>query len=208
MDRYASTIYTVFWIALCVSALIVCVRNPDICPMWKSTYRRFLFVQWKWITAFIGGLCLTLMAPYTGDPTWDYIDASFMAVLTFLTAPWAVGVLYRAFRRMSSAPQIFVASCVWLFTASWSYDLYLLIRDGRYPVTWLTNLFASSSLYAFAGLLWNLEWRSSSGLSLAFKYQDWPSTPLPGQFRKVWRIAILIMGFIIVLLAPFVLQPR
>jgi hypothetical protein len=56
-----------------------------------------------------------------------------------------------------------VALCLWLFSASWSYDLYLLLRDGSYPVTWLANLFASSLLYLSAGLFWNLHWTARTG---------------------------------------------
>jgi len=41
---------------------------------------------------------MVALAPYSGDPTWDYADAAFMCILTYITAPWAVGVLYR-FRR-------------------------------------------------------------------------------------------------------------
>ena len=36
---------------------------------------------------------ITLIAPYSGDPTWDYVDSVFMSVLAFATAPWVVGRL-------------------------------------------------------------------------------------------------------------------
>lgn len=66
----------------------------------------------------------------TSDPTWDYVDAAFMSVLAFATAPWALGTLYGAVRGRATPEQIYVAVCVWLFSVSWSYDLYLLCRDG------------------------------------------------------------------------------
>jgi len=37
--------------------------------------------------------------------------------------------------------------CVWLFSASWFYDLYIVLRDGSYSPYWLPNLFLSSILY-------------------------------------------------------------
>ncbi len=61
---------------------------------------------------------ITLIAPYTGDPTWDYVDALFMSVLAFTTAPWTVGALYRVVQRKLPAQQGFVAFCVWMFSAS------------------------------------------------------------------------------------------
>jgi hypothetical protein len=59
-----------------------------------------------------------------------------------------------------------MAACLWLFSASWSYDLYRFARDGQYPATWSENLLASSILYALAGLLWNLEWATERGMTL------------------------------------------
>ena len=100
-----------------------------------------------------------MIAPYTGDPTWDYFDALMMSVLTFTTAPWAVGTLYRALRRKADVAQAYVALCALLFSASWCYDIYLVFRDGIYPATWRANFAASSILYLLAGMLWSLEWR-------------------------------------------------
>ena len=75
---------------------------------------RYLFRATTWIT---------LIAPYTGDPTWDYFDALFMSVLAFTTAPWTVGTLYRVVQSQLPARQGFVAFGVGMFSASWSYDL-------------------------------------------------------------------------------------
>jgi hypothetical protein len=76
-----------------------------------------------------------------------------MSALTFATAPWSVGVLYLAARGQAPRWKAFVAVCCWLFSASWSYDLYLVLRDGYYPLAWWSNLVLSSCLYASAGLL-------------------------------------------------------
>jgi hypothetical protein len=75
-----------------------------------------------------------------------------MSVLAFTTAPWVVGTLYLGVQRRVSWAHVYIAICLWLFSASWSYDLYLVIRDGAYPNTWLANLFASSVLYMRWGL--------------------------------------------------------
>ncbi|MBF0501366.1 MAG: hypothetical protein HQM09_14595 [Candidatus Riflebacteria bacterium] len=149
-------------------------RQPRPC-LFSRNYRDFLFVQWKVVTFFCSATLLALVAPYTGDPTWDYFDAGFMAVLTYFTAPWAVGTLYRFVRgRESVFPMLFAIVC-WMFSASWSYDLYLLIKQGQYPITWFANIGASSSLYLSAGLFWNLRWRESEGASFSFMHDVWPA---------------------------------
>ncbi|MBC3918102.1 hypothetical protein H8L32_11490 [Undibacterium sp. CY18W] len=38
---------------------------------------------------------------------------------------------------------------MWMFSASWCYDLYLLLRDGVYPLTWEANIYAPSVMYFF-----------------------------------------------------------
>ena len=130
------------------------------------------------------GVALTGMvalAPYSGDPTWDYADAAFMCILTYITAPWAVGVLYRFRRFHPDLKAVYVALCLWLFSASWSYDLYILLRDGVYPATWSSNLILSSILYWAAGCLWSLT-GSASGVTFAFR--------LPGWFQEDQRIPL------------------
>jgi len=42
---------------------------------------------------------IVILAPYTGDPTWDYFDAAFMSILTYITAPWSVGTLFRFLKK-------------------------------------------------------------------------------------------------------------
>ena len=69
------------------------------------------------------------------------------AYFRFLGAPWSSGTLYLAFRGRSGFRQAYVAFCLWMFSASWSYDLYILLRDGEYPNTWLPNIAAASILY-------------------------------------------------------------
>lgn len=187
--------YIVAWVSACVIALAIFLRHRQSFALTCGDYWRFLCMPWKVITFFIAGIGMTVVAPYTGDITWDYVDASVMSILCFLTAPWAVGVLYKAARRELPLRQAYVAACIWLFTASWFYDTWLLIRDGEYPVTmWWPNLMASSGLYAMGGLFWNLHWSPQRGTIFAFMESDWPSATAEPVFRRVvWLGAVFMV---------------
>jgi hypothetical protein len=149
------------------------------------------------------------IAPYSGDPTWDYFDAFFMAVLTYLTAPWSIGALYKVIRRELQIKQAIVAICIWMFTASWSYDLYILLRDGAYPITWYSNIFASSVLYILAGMFWNLDWIKGKGIIFSFMEKDWPAVSSDSVFTKILCIAVPIMMLVTFLFVYFFLiQPK
>ncbi|HXF65089.1 MAG TPA: hypothetical protein VNK67_00115 [Burkholderiales bacterium] len=197
-------IYLAAWMVACLAAIAVFWRRRRAFAVSHATYWRFLFVPWKVITFAIAALGITLIAPYTGDPTWDHFDAAFMSVLTYLTAPWAVGAIYLSLRGRLPAFQAYAAACAWLFSASWSYDLYLLLRDGHYPGTWLPNLFASSVLYVAAGLLWNLDWRAGKGVVFAFTEPGWPAPPEAGAFRRIVWYALPFMIIAAVAILSFV----
>jgi hypothetical protein len=110
-----------------------------------------------------------------------------MSLFTFLGAPWVIGTFYLCAKRQTGWKQVYVAFCLWMFSASWSYDIYLVFRDGAYPITWLPNIFASSVLYISAGLLWNLDWRPGRGTTFSFQESDWPSaSPAPVFARLFW----------------------
>ena len=94
---------------------------------------------------------------------------------------------------------------VWMFSASWSYDPYLVIRDGYYPSTWFSNIFASSALYILAGLLWNLDWREGRGVIFSFMLDAWPSSSTHVNFQKVLLFAVPIMAFVTFLILFFFL---
>ncbi|MDR2637056.1 MAG: hypothetical protein LBB55_01815, partial [Zoogloeaceae bacterium] len=180
------TVYPLCWGTACLIAIWVFLRRLGTWEITRRAYWRFLLQPWKVATFAIAALGLIWIAPYTNDITWDYVDAAFMSVLAFATAPWAVGVLYKAMRGWRDCVAAYVAACVWMFSASWSYDLYLLLRDGDYPGTWAANIGASSILYVCAGLLWNLEYRSGRGVIFAFMDEAWPSG---WKQTAVWRIA-------------------
>lgn len=185
--------YLATWLLLCVIAVTLVARHPDKFSLTSATYRRFLLVRWKVATFLIAAIGITIIAPYTGDPMWDYVDASVMAVLTFASAPWSVGTLYLSIRGRATVVQAYVAACAWMFSASWSYDLYLLWRDGHYTDMWLVNIPASSILYLCAGLMWNLDWREGRGTTFSFVEPDWFQVQGGAKFMKLFWVALPFM---------------
>lgn len=202
------TAYMVFWTGACTAALMICLRNRAAYPIFQADYWKFLLAPWKVAIFIIAAVGITLMAPYTDDPTWDYFDAFGMSVLTFMTAPWAIGTFYRAARRMAPLRDVFVPLCAMLFSASWFYDFYLLLRDGSYPDTWLPNLFASSFIYILAGLLWNLDWKEGRGVIFSFMAGQWPSTRNPVSGMKILWFALPFIGIVAVLFLQFIWPKR
>jgi hypothetical protein len=196
--------YLAAWSIFCAVAFFGFLRSPKSYSITSAAYWRFLRAPWKLATFAVAAGGLILIAPYTGDPTWDYADAAFMAVLTFATAPWSVGTLYLSIRRRKFDRQTMLAICLWMFSASWSYDLYLLLRDGYYPHTWLPNIFASSTLYCSAGLLWNLDWRAQRGVTFSFLETDWLAASSSGAFRKIIWFALPFMLLAAVAILSFV----
>lgn len=171
----------------------------------QRRYWDFLRTGWKLVTFAIAATAMTIMAPYTGDPTWDYIDALVMSVLTFLTAPWAVGVLYLALKRQVSPLHVYIAACVWMFSVSWFYDVYILLRNGYYPPTWLANIVLSSILYFAAGLMWNLQRVPGRGVVFGFMAPGWPEPGNEIGFGRVAWFALPIMLLVTMMIAPFLI---
>lgn len=186
--------YVGTWGAACLIAAAMVLWNPRAYSITSRDYLRFLGVPWKLATFAIAGIGMTVVAPYTVDPTWDYYDAAFMSLLTFLTAPWSTGTLYLSLRGRAEFKQAYVAVCLWMFSASWSYDLYILLRDGEYPNTWLPNIPASSVLYLSAGLLWNLDWRTGRGATFSFQEPAWPGVAPGAEFGRLIWIALPFMA--------------
>lgn len=197
-------IYIFGWIVICFSAICLCTRHRSHYAFLHRNYWVFLLKPWKVITFTIAAAFLTLVAPYTRDHTWDYYDTSLMSILTFLTAPWAVGIFYRFREGKAQFKQLFVAFCVWMFSASWSYDSYMYFREGRYPPTWLPNIVLSSILYACAGLLWSLDWTKEKGVFMSFKEGNWPTKSIGLVFHKIF-VATIPYALVVVLLCALVI---
>lgn len=197
--------YTLGWLVCCNVAAVLVLRQWGSFKLLFIGYRRLQSEPWKLFTGIIATIGLTIIAPYTGDPTWDYTDALFMSLLTYTTAPWVVAILYRSVRRQASLQQLYVALCLWLFSASWSYDIYIWLRDGYYPQTWTSNLVASSFLYLMGGLVWSLEWRPGIGMAFSYTRNNWPQPSVPTPFGRIAWIALPIMLVVAALLIRFLL---
>jgi len=198
--------YLVTWITIFLISIVLLFKSPKNFSICTAHYWKFLFKPWKVVTFIIAATGITLVAPYTGDPTWDYADALFMSILTFTTAPWVVGTLYSGILKKSTFQNIYVAICFWLFSASWSYDLYLLVRDGHYPETWSANLGASSILYLLGGMFWNLIWSSEKGISFAFLSNSWLADDTQTNFKNVLWMALPFMIFATILVFYFLID--
>jgi hypothetical protein len=144
---------------------------------------------------------------YTNDETWDFGTGSGMAILTFLTAPWAIGLIYQVLIGRRPLRYLVVALALLLFSSSWFYDGYLLWRDGFYTRRWAGNLMLSPFIYVAAGLLWNLEAKDSwdfhdqRSFRFSFVRADWPSRPIDTRFGPLLLVSIpfiLVAAFVLV----------
>jgi hypothetical protein len=194
--------YTFLWITACLAALVMVWRDPGKFAFTGAQYYRFLCKPWKLAVFALGFSFVTFIAPYSGDCTWDYVDGSVMSVLTFLTAPWAVGIFYDVRRRPGSVsfPLVFVACCVWMFSLSWFYDLYVFLRYHYYPPTWASNIVLSSMLYGSGGLLWNLDWSRERGVFFSFtsaedsRFVVSSGRVFPHLLRKAWIYIAVVLA--------------
>lgn len=197
--------YIAAWAMACLVALALFLRQPAAFAIGRRAYWHFLAQPWKLATFVAAAALITVVAPYTGDHTWDYVDALFMSVLCFATSAWVVATLFFAARGRTSWKEAYVAVCAWLFSASWSYDIYLVWRDGDYPITWFANLLASSVIYLAAGCFWNLEWQRGRGVIFSFMRDGWPSRPADSSFlRLLGYAAVFALPVVMAVLIFFV----
>ena len=123
-----------------------------------------------------------------------------MSALTFLSAPWCLGLLYQVVVGRRRRRYLVVAAALLLFSSSWFYDGYLLLRDGSYTTRWWSNLMLSPVIYLAAGFLWNLEAWGRFGVRLGFMRPEWPHRPEDRRF-----LPVLLMSIPVILIAGFVL---
>jgi hypothetical protein len=175
-------------------------------PEWHE-YLSFLSVPWKLCLFAPAFLFVTFAGRYTNDESWDVMTGSGMALLTFLTAPWAIGLIYQVLTGRRPWRYLIVALALLLFSSSWFYDAYLLWRDGVYTPRWWENLILSPVIYVAAGLLWNLEAKESGdfgeqpGFRLSFVREDWPKRPADTRFGPIIFVSIpfiVIAAFVLV----------
>jgi len=196
-------LYIIGWSTACFVALFLLIKGWKSFALSRKEYWCLLLKPWRVSTFIIACSGMIVIAPYSGDPTWDYFDAFFMSVLTYLTAPWALGAIVNVVKRKLEPSQAFVALCFWMFSASWSYDLYLVLRDGYYPITWFSNIFASSVLYISAGLFWSLDWIPGRGVTFAFLEDGWPYSTSESSFPKIVWFALPFMALVSFLIIYF-----
>jgi hypothetical protein len=202
--------YIALWTSFCFVAVLIMVWDlKRLVPEWRE-YWRFLCVPWK-LSLFVPAFFfVTFAGRLTDDETWDWVTGSGMAILTFLTAPWAVGLIYQVFVGRRPVRYLVVALALLLFSSSWFYDGYLLWRDGTYTTRWAGNLILSPFIYTAAGLLWNLEAKESKGIHddssfrLSFLRTDWPSRPVDTRFGPLVFVSIPFILIAVFILVGFV----
>ncbi len=204
MPLAIARLYMAAWAAAVLFGLGVFVLRGKRFAIARRAYWVGLSRPWRLATFAAALAGIVLVAPKTGDPTWDHVDAAFMAILTYFTAPWTLGVLART-RRVSRA-ELYVAACTWLFSASFSYDLYIFLRDHAYPRTWWSNLIVSSGLYGLGGAMWSLRGRPGASPSFAFQRDDWPASLADGDTRSLLPYIAVFMLAVVGILSPFLVE--
>lgn len=217
MSLEAARRYIVAWSSALLIALVIAVARGRSFAIARPEYWRARVTGWKLFLFVVAAGGMMIMAPRSGDPTWDWVDAGFMALFTYLTAPWTLGLFVRAARtRRLPWAEAWVALVTWLFSASWSYDAYVFVRDagsfrdawtrGFYPLSWSSNLVASSFLYALGGACFSLSQPiavTRLGVTFSFLEPDWPAER-PASIRRIGPIALGFVLLVCALLGPFV----
>lgn len=197
-------LYLAAWVAAVAAFVIAVSRSRSHHGLITAGYRRFLFARWKLATFAAATTVVTVAGHWSGDPTWDDVDSILISTSTFLLAPWSVGVLWRSLRTRRATTRTATAAIAF-FIPCWTYDAYILMRDGAYPLTWWSNLMASGSITAMAGMFWNLEWREGVGATFAFSWDPWPDDR-PQEFRRLLPVAALISAPVVGIIALFVVN--
>lgn len=209
MTDSLARVYIVSWSTLLAAALFLSLLRRNSMELFTRGYAGFIFQPWKIVTFLISYAALMLAAPHSGDITWDYMNTTFISILTFTGSPWVTGVMYRTIRREIPIYKSYIALCLWLFSANWSYDLYFYIRYQRYPDTWLINIALSGIVYFAAGIFWNIAYNKKRGAYFAFTEQDWPA----GDADKKNYLKMLVLGWpfallFLLLIALFILDQQ
>jgi hypothetical protein len=189
-----------FWMSFCFLAVCISLIDWKKNPFEWKDYFRFLCVPWKLVIFIPALLFVSFAGRFTNDETWDIISGSGMSILTFLTAPLALGLLYQVLKGKRPIRYVIVSIALCLFSSSWFYDGYLYLRDGHYTSRWFGNFLLSPIIYIAAGLLWNLEARENGRIYLSFLRSDWPKPPLNRSF-----LPLLLVSIPLILIAAFVL---
>lgn len=188
-------VYLAIWTTATVAAIVVVLHDPRIVSEAKS-YLIYIMMPWKIAVLIPAALFVTFAGQFAFDDTWDLVTGGGMSVLTYMTAPWAVGTVFLFATGQRRLRDALIALVACLFSASWFYDGWLLYRDGYYSPMWLPNLLLSPFLYVAAGILWNLELDSDGKPLFGFFRYDWPTPPTSKQVNG--RLAMVCLPPIVV----------
>jgi len=193
--------YVASWSTACLAATVTACLDGRRLIRDAAPYAGFLLVPWKLATFAPAFLFVTFAGRFAYDDTWDTVTGGGMSLLTFATAPWAVGAAWLGASGHRPRRDIALAAVACLFSASWSYDGYLLWRDGSYGGLWLPNLLVSPVLYMAAGLMWNLEAAPDGKATFAFLQPGWPGrgTPGTGLAWLAWTLPFVVSAAAVLL---------
>ncbi|MCS4088520.1 hypothetical protein [Rhizobium sp. BK176] len=192
---YPFLVYLVIWIAVSAAVFVGAAMDRRIRSEMRA-YLGFLCMPWKIAVLVPAALFVTFAGQFAFDDTWDVVTGGGMSLLTYMTAPWAVGMSYLVATGRRPLRHAFIALVACLFSASWFYDGWLLLRDGHYTPMWLPNLLLSPFLYVAGGALWNLEADAEGKPIFGFFRKDWPAPPKPPQVGR--RLAMVCLPPIMV----------
>ena len=201
MYHFNTNVYMFCWIILFVYALHLSLVYKI--SLYSKEYFKYITHKWK-VWLFILATCfITALAPISGDPTWDYVDSIFMSTLTYLTAPWAIGTIYKTLKTKKNYAVMYVAVCFAMFSSSWSYDAWMLYVLGMYPLTWVSNIPLSLGMYVLAGMVWNLSWVKNEGVVFAFRKTNW--LKMDSQFKYLWGYVSVLSSVVFIELTSFII---
>lgn len=183
-------IYLTLWMSAVCFSTFIALRNRKECLIFHRSYLQFITERWKVVTFIMATSLVTLAAPYSGDVTWDVPDSLIISLVTYYFAPWSIAIIYKSLRSKRRNLRSLV-EMIYIFIPCWTYDLYILIRDGTYPPTWLHNIPITFGITVLAGLFWNLYYREDVGLTFAFKFDNWPLLAAT-RFRDVFWPCVLL----------------
>lgn len=202
--------YVAGWIGFCLVGVGILVNDRERAWDELQRYWAYLTMPWKLAIFLPAFLFVTFAGRFTDDETWDVITGGGMSALTFFTAPWCLGMVYQVLAGRRPLRYLVVAAGLMLFSSSWFYDGYLLLRDGSYTTRWWSNLMLSPIIYVAAGFLWNLEARGRFGARLGFVRGDWPTRPSDGRLLPIIWISIpliLIAAFVLIAFVQWRIPP-
>ena len=87
--------YVAAWATACALALGQAVLDRRRLGPELAAYARFLAMPWKLAVFAPAFLFVTFAGRYAHDDTWDVVTGGGMSALTYLTAPWSVGVAWQ-----------------------------------------------------------------------------------------------------------------